>query len=168
MTRYIVDLDGRSFVVTLDAGTASVDGGPAVATHLEDVEGTPVRLVTVGTAVHRVTARREGERGRYVLRIDGRRYAVDALDERTRAIREMAAAGRGPAGPVPLVAPMPGLVVRVHVVPGQTVVAGDPLVAIEAMKMENELRAPAAGTVRAVHAKAGTPVEKGEMLVEFD
>jgi propionyl-CoA carboxylase alpha chain len=45
--------------------------------------------------------------------------------------------------------------------------AGQPLVAIEAMKMENELRAPAAGVVRAVHAVPGTPVEKGATLVEF-
>ncbi len=168
MIRYIVDLDGRSFVVSLDGGTASVDDSPPVAVHLQAIEGTPVRLVTVGTTVHRVTARREGERGRYVVRIDGRRYAVDALDERTRAIRDMAAAGRVAAGPVPVTAPMPGLVIRVHVTPGQHVTAGDPLAVIEAMKMENELRAPAAGTVRAVHVAAGTAVEKGATLIEFE
>jgi biotin carboxyl carrier protein len=167
MTRYVVELDGQSFVVTLGAGTASVDGAPAVAAHLEDIDGTPVRLVTVGTSVHRVTARRDGPRGRYQLRIDGRRYSVDALDERTRAIRDLADASRPPAGPVPLLAPMPGLVVRVHVSVGDTVVAGQPLVAIEAMKMENELRAVAAGTVREVRATPGTAVEKGALLVSF-
>ena len=167
MTRYVVDLNGRTFVVTLDAGRASVDGGAPVSTHLEEIEGTPVRLVTIGTAVHRVTARRDGERGRYVVRIDGRRYAVDALDERTRAIRDMAAASRAPVGPVTVVAPMPGLVVRVHVQPGQVVAAGDPVVVIEAMKMENELRAPGAGTVRVVHALPGAAVDKGAPLVEF-
>jgi len=167
MTRYVVDLDGRSFVVTLDGAAASVDDAPPVAAHLDDVEGTPVRIVTVGTTVHRVTARRAGERGRYVLRIDGRRYAVDALDERTRAIRDMAAATRVPSGPVPLIAPMPGLVVRVDVKAGDRVTAGQPLVVIEAMKMENELRAPADGVVRAVHASPGTAVEKGTALVEF-
>jgi biotin carboxyl carrier protein len=167
MTRYVVELDGQKFTVTLDAGTASVDGGPAVAAHLEDIEGTPVRLVTLAGTVHRVTARRDGARGRYALRIDGRRFQVDALDERTRAIRDMADATRPPSGPVPLNAPMPGLIVRVHVAVGDAVAVGQPLVSIEAMKMENELRATAAGTVKAVLAVTGTAVEKGAALVEF-
>ena len=101
------------------------------------------------------------------MRIDGRRYEVDALDERTRAIRDLVDASRAPTGPVPLAAPMPGLVVRVHVAVGDTVAAGQPLVVIEAMKMENELRALAAGTVRAIHATPGQPVEKGAVLVEL-
>jgi biotin carboxyl carrier protein len=168
VTRYVVDLDGRSFVVTLDGGMATVDGGAPVAAHLEDVDGTPVRLVTIGTTVHRATARRDGPRGRYVLRMDGRRYAVDALDERTRAIRDMAEASRPVTGPVPLVAPMPGLVVRVHVEVGARVEPGAPLVSIEAMKMENELRASTVATVRRVLVDKGAAVEKGAMLVEFD
>jgi biotin carboxyl carrier protein len=167
MTRYVVELDGQSFTVTLDGSTASVDGAPPVVAHLEDIEGTPVRLVSVGGTVHRVTARRDGARGRYLLRIDGRRYEVDALDERTRAIRDMSEATRPPSGPVPLNAPMPGLVVRVHVAVGDVVTVGQPLVSIEAMKMENELRATAAGTVKAVRAVPGTAVEKGAALVEF-
>lgn len=167
MTKYVVDLDGRTFVVAIDGAMASVDGAPPVAAHLEDIEGTPVRLVTVGRGVHRVTARRDGARGRYLLRINGRRHVVDALDERTRAIRDMADASRPALGPVPLVAPMPGLVVRVHVAVGDIVVAGQPLVAIEAMKMENELRAQAAGTVKSISATPGAAVEKGARLVEF-
>jgi propionyl-CoA carboxylase alpha chain len=167
VTRYVVEIDGRQFTVTLEGGTASVDGAKPVAAHLEDIEGTPVRLVTVGTTVHRVTARRDGARGRYALRIDGRRFAVDALDERTRSIRDMADASRPPSGPVPLLAPMPGLIVRIHVAVGDTVTVGQPLIAIEAMKMENELRATAAGVVRAVHAVTGSAVEKGATLVEF-
>jgi biotin carboxyl carrier protein len=167
VTKYVVELDGQVFSVTLDGHTASVDGGPPVKTNLEDVAGTPVRLVTIGGTVHRVTARRDGERGRYALRIDGRRFAVDALDERTRAIRDLAAASRPTGGPVPLNAPMPGLIIKVHVAPGDQVVVGQPLVSIEAMKMENELRATAAGTVSAVLAKPGTAVEKGARLVEF-
>ncbi|MEA3244645.1 MAG: biotin/lipoyl-containing protein [Gemmatimonadota bacterium] len=168
MNRYVVELGGRTFAVRLEGGMASVDGGPPVPAHLEAVDGTPVRLVTLGTTVHRVTTRRDGARGRYVLRVDGRRYEVDALDERTRAIRDLAEANRPPAGPVPLLAPMPGLVVRVHVAAGDGVDPGAPLVSVEAMKMENELRAVAAGTVRRVLVAKGTAVEKGAVLVEFD
>lgn len=164
--KYLVEIEGRTFVVALHGALASVNDAPPVSVHIEEVEGTPVRLVTVGGTLHRVTARRDGARGTYALRIDGRRYQVDALDERTRAIRDLADAARAPSGPAPLTAPMPGLVVRVHVAVGDAVIAGQPLVVIEAMKMENELRALAAGTVRAVHATPGQPVEKGAVLVE--
>lgn len=165
--KYVVELSGRTFVVELDAGVARVDGGAPLAVTLDDVDGTPVRLVSIAGTLHRMTARRDGPRGRYILRMDGRRFGVDALDERTRAIRDLADAARPSSGPVPLIAPMPGLVVRVTAAVGDVVQAGQPLVAIEAMKMENELRAPAAGTVRAVHATPGSPVEKGTVLIEF-
>jgi pyruvate carboxylase subunit B len=145
----------------------TVDGVPVEA-RLEDVEGTPVSLLTIGSQVYRVVARRGDARGRYSLSVDGRRFGVEALDERTRAIRDLSAASAAAAGPSPLVAPMPGLIVRVNVQPGDQVQAGQGLVVMEAMKMENELRAPSAGSVRAVHATPGSAVEKGALLVELE
>jgi biotin carboxyl carrier protein len=166
--RYIVDITGRRLEVVIEGDRVSVGGGPAEQARITEVDGTPVRLVSIGDAVHRVTARRDGARGSYVLRIDGRRYAVEALDERTRAIRDLSAAAAGPAGPQPVKAPMPGLVVRIDVNVGDQVQAGQGVAAIEAMKMENELRAPAAGKVKAVRAAAGQAVEKGAVIVEFE
>jgi biotin carboxyl carrier protein len=62
---------------------------------------------------------------------------------------------------------MPGLVVRVNVQVGDQVQPGQPLVVMEAMKMENELRSTSAGVVRAVRAQPGAAVEKGAILVEL-
>jgi pyruvate carboxylase subunit B len=62
---------------------------------------------------------------------------------------------------------MPGLVVRVLVEPGQRVQAGSGVVVLEAMKMENELRAPSDATVGRVVVSPGTAVERGQLLVEF-
>ncbi len=165
--RYVVEVAGTRVDVALDGDTATV-AGETVAAAVAEVEGTSVRLVTIGGAQHRVVARRQGARGRYAIWIDGWRFDVEALDERTRAIRELSAAQAGPAGPAPVVAPMPGLIVRVQVAAGDAVRAGQGIVVMEAMKMENELRAPADGTVRAIHAVPGTAVEKGAVLVEFD
>ncbi|MDE3087670.1 MAG: biotin/lipoyl-binding protein, partial [Acidobacteriota bacterium] len=67
-----------------------------------------------------------------------------------------------------LVAPLPGTVVKVHVAVGDTVDAGDTLVAIEAMKMEHEIHAAASGTVAEVHVAAGDQVEAGRLLVVVD
>ena len=63
---------------------------------------------------------------------------------------------------------MPGLVVRVAVAVGDAVQAGQALVVMEAMKMENELRSSATGTVKAMLAAPGTAVEKGAVLVELE
>ena len=117
--------------------------------------------------MHRVVVRRGALRGAYTLWVDGFRFEVEALYERTRSIRELSAASSGPAGPKPLTAPMPGLIVRVNVQVGDAVQAGQGLVVMEAMKMENELRAQAAGQVKAVLVSAGTAVEKGATLIEL-
>jgi pyruvate carboxylase subunit B len=165
--RYVVDVGGARFEVELDGEEAVVDG-LRLPVHLADIEGTPVRLVTIGSAQHRVVARRGDARGRYALSLDGWRLGVEALDERTRAIRDLSAQHAGPMGPTPIVAPMPGLIVRITVAVGDRVTAGQGIVVMEAMKMENELRASADAVVRAVHATPGTAVEKGTKLVEFD
>lgn len=164
--RYVVDIGGERFEVDL-ADTVTL-GGTEFHAHLADVEGTPVRLVTIGAAQHRVVAVRGDGRGRYVLWIDGWRFDAEALDERSRTIRDLSSAGRAASGPAPIVAPMPGLIVRVQAAVGDRVEAGQGVVVMEAMKMENELRAPAAGLVKAVHATAGTAVEKGTVLVELE
>ncbi len=164
--KYIVDIGGERLTVELDGETARIDGvGRAV--HLSDVEGTPVHLVGIGERVHRVVAHRHAERGRYTLRLDGWRLEVEALDERTRAIRDLTSQQAAQAGPVPVTAPMPGMIVRVHVRVGDAVSAGQGVIAMEAMKMENELRTTTAGTVKAVLVRPGQAVEKGTLLVEL-
>jgi 3-methylcrotonyl-CoA carboxylase alpha subunit len=63
---------------------------------------------------------------------------------------------------------MPGKVIAVRVSPGQAVARGDELVVVEAMKMENALRAPRAGTVKSVAVRVGEMVAPGVALVELD
>lgn len=162
----MVDVGGELIDVTLDGDGVHL-GGELVPATLAPVEGTPIRLLAVGDAMYRVQVRRGESRGRYTLWIDGWRFEVEALDERTRTIRELSAKSGGPAGPTPLKAPMPGLIVRVLVNAGDTVEAGQGLIVMEAMKMENELRAAAAGTVKSVAIQQGAAVEKGALLVDF-
>lgn len=67
-----------------------------------------------------------------------------------------------------LQAPMPGLVIRVNVSEGDSIVKGQTLVILEAMKMENVIKATGDGTVKKIHITDGQSVEKSETLIEFD
>jgi pyruvate carboxylase subunit B len=163
--KYVVAVNGERHEVDVGPDGVTYDG-EALRAGVSDVPESPVRQVTIGNTVHRVIARRGATRGAYTLLMNGHRFAIEALDSRARAIRDMAATG-AQTGPAPLVAPMPGMIVRVFVQPGDTVVAGQGLVVMEAMKMENELRASGPGTVSAVRVVVGTAVQKGAVLVEL-
>ena len=166
--KYVVQLNEERKSVSLDSSGVGYETEPVAHAELSDIEGSPVRMVKIGTNVYRVVVQKRQGRGRYTLWVDGYRYETEALDERTRAIRDLSAASAGPVGPAPILAPMPGLIVRVNVKVGDTVEAGQGIVVMEAMKMENELRASAPGTVKLIHAVVGSAVEKGTVLIEME
>ena len=147
-------------------GDRVIVGGTPQAAVLRAIPGTPTRqLVLDGRPT--VLSMRSGGRGQWSLAGGGDRWEADVVDERTRHIRSLTAGGDQRRGPAPLRAPMPGLVLRVLVGPGQELAAGAGVVVLEAMKMENELKAAAAGIVGSIRVQAGEPVEKGQLLVEF-
>lgn len=164
--RYVVTLAGRSFDIVVDGDTVTVDGTP-VAAELARLPGLPLGHLLADGRGLQLAARRDGP-GRWTLELDGNTLEVEVADERTRALRAVSAAAAPPAGPKPVRAPMPGLIVRVEVEPGQAIAAGQGVVIMEAMKMENELRADAPGVVSRVLVQAGQAVEKGAVLVEFE
>lgn len=163
--RYFVTLEGREFEVDLRSDIPTVDGEPVDAA-LTRIPGTPMRHLLTDGRSHALVAR-PGEKGGWDIHLDGDRFEVEVVDERTRAIRAMTGKGAAAAGPRPIKAPMPGLVVRVDVEEGDTVTAGQTVVIIEAMKMENNLKADTDGVVSKVKVRAGEPVEKGAVLVEL-
>ncbi len=170
--KYYVRVLGKTFEVGLDGHTVSVDGEPREA-HLAPVPGTPLHhLLLAGHSWTMAAQPLEGvgEEGgqRWVLGAVGQRFDVEAVDERTRQIRALTGTRRPAGGSGTVVAPMPGLVVRVEVAVGQRVEAGAGLVVVEAMKMENELRATRAAVVAAVHVAPGQAVEKGAPLVTLE
>ena len=100
--------------------------------------------------------------GGLVVVIDGYRFEMEVRDPRRWARTSGSAGGDGVHN---IVAPMPGKVVRVLVAPGQAVEAGQGLIVVEAMKMQNEMKAPRTGQVLGVTAKEGATVAAGEVLV---
>jgi pyruvate carboxylase subunit B len=162
---YHVTVDGRTFEIEVRPDGVRVNG-ESVEAGLHHADGSPLGALHVDGATYPLLGTRTAK-GRWRLRSRGTAVDAEVIDERTRAIREMAGAGAGPAGPRPVVAPMPGMVLRVDVAAGDHVREGQGVVIVEAMKMENELKASAGGVVSRVLVRSGDTVEKGQVLVEF-
>jgi len=140
--RYSVTIDGRLLEVDL------FDGGRDF-----------VSLLVAGRSHEAGLEKRPG--GFTVVLADD----VVAVDLAEASRGEPPAARKMAGGPVEVRAPMPGMVVRVLVGPGEQAAAGQGLVVVEAMKMENELRAPRAGRIKDVAVSEGQAVETGALLV---
>jgi biotin carboxyl carrier protein len=147
-----------------------VDGEPSAATIHSLGGGRHVLRET--TAASRVVIEPErpgdgGTRVREVL-VDGFRFLVETEPERLAALRERASKGRAASvhtGPLQVKAIIPGKVVAISVGVGDTVTAGQQLLVVEAMKMQNELRAPKDGTIERLGVAVGVNIEIGDLLV---
>ena len=164
--KYFVAIGTREIEVVLGPDGILVDGEPVSADLLE-MDGSDVHSLLLGPESFRILATK-GEGDRWCLHLAGSHLIADVVDERTRTIRAMAGETQGASGPKALKAPMPGLVVKIETQEGDVVRAGQGLVIVEAMKMENELKSEGEARVARIHIQAGQPVEKDQVLVEFE
>lgn len=162
---YHVTIGATTRVVELAPDGVTVDGD-RVDVDFARIEGGPVRSLVVDGRSHRLSAARPAAE-RWDLHLRGRRMTASVVDERTRAIREMTGAGAAPSGPRPIVAPMPGMVVRIDVSEGDVIRAGQGVVIVEAMKMENELTSSADAIVTRILVAEGEAVDKDQTLVDL-
>lgn len=101
---------------------------------------------------------------KFRIHIQGYDFDVCVDDERSRKLREFNSSDASALDEGRVVAPMPGLVVKLLVQPGQQVSKGEGVAIVEAMKMENEIRAPIGGEVKEIAVQERQAVEKGEVL----
>jgi biotin carboxyl carrier protein len=99
------------------------------------------------------------------IQVNNRIFTVELFDPRELRARSTAGASHGRQN---IVAPMPGKVVRVLVAVGDTVEAGQGLIVVEAMKMQNEMKSPKAGIVVEMKTNAGATVTAGEILIVIE
>jgi len=154
---------GDKFAVTVDTRTVHVDVARIDAHTLSllvDTKCPPGTTDAVRTAAEVVIAP-DAATGQLMVGVGATPVAVAVNGRRARR-RDEASGGNGPQR---LSAPMPGKIVRVLVKSGDSVRARQPLVVVEAMKMENELRAGRDGLVAEIHAREGESVDAGALLV---
>ena len=128
--------------------------------------GAFVRSLIVDGTQHEVAVFRV-DAGRYAVSWDGRSDVVEVTDPLTHLAQQVSAGSQVHARRR-VTAYMPGRVLTVQVQEGDTVVAGQGLVVLEAMKMQNEIQAERGGVVRTVAVTAGEAVDSGDLLVEIE
>jgi len=99
------------------------------------------------------------------VQIRGQLFTGVVLDERAQLLASRRGGIGAESGEISIKAPMPGMIVAVPVQEGQAVTAGQTVVILESMKMQNELKSPRAGTVQRVSTSAGQSVEQGKLLI---
>jgi len=162
--RYFVQIAGES--VTIDIESLP-QGGYRVRDGSGHELGAEVLAIRAGALVLTIGGRTvEAQPSDQEVTLAGQRFNAFAQSERDRA--RAATAGGEARGAKELRAPMPGRIVRVACAPGEQVTQGSPLIVIEAMKMQNELKAKAEARVRSVRVQAGDTVERGALLVELE
>jgi acetyl/propionyl-CoA carboxylase alpha subunit len=103
----------------------------------------------------------------FLLKVNGQTIELQAKDRFDLLLDKLGMNNAAANKVNELKAPMPGLIVDIRVAPGQAVKKGDPLVVLEAMKMENILKAPGDGTVGTIRVGMRDNVTKGQVLIQF-
>ena len=101
------------------------------------------------------------------LKINGQRAEVKLSTELDRLLKSMGMENAGASKVSNVKAPMPGLIHSVKVAEGDTVTKGQPLLILEAMKMENVIKSPTDGTIGKIHVEQGANVEKSAVMISF-
>ncbi len=144
-------VNGRAYEVNSDDGAGIVEVRPGVYSILDGTRSLEARVVADGSG--------------YTVHLNGLRYEVEVFDPRDRKSTSASSGGHGPQR---VAAPMPGKVIRTLVEVGAEVSAGEGLVVVEAMKMQNEMKSPKSGRVVELRVRAGATVSAGEVLVVVD
>ncbi len=162
--RFTLTIDGETYSIVAEGKTISVDGRSFT------VESTAEGQILVDGIAYEATLAGETaivDGKSHTIRVNGLILTPSTAPDPAPPQALSPAITTARAGTDSVVAIMPGKIVRVLVEEGQTVVEGQPVCVLEAMKMENELRAHRRGVVRAVYVRAGDDVEKGQALVDI-
>jgi biotin carboxyl carrier protein len=163
--KYLATVNGRTYTIDiLPEGKLVVNDKARSIDFLSLDEKSFYSLLVDGASYEGLVHERDGA---YEVLLWGALYQVQVMDEREQRLAKSSAGFVPQGGEIAIRAPMPGLIVDVPVEVGQDVKAGQTLVILESMKMENELKAPRDGKVHALNVKAGQNVEQNKTLVSI-
>lgn len=158
------------FKVTVNGGQHEFSLQPEDAKNLDivsDGEGA-FHILHNGRSFHAELLDADYSARQFTFKINGVKYNLHIADHYERLVEQLGLHAGGNQKMNTVKAPMPGLVLNIMVAPGQAVSKGDPLLILEAMKMENVIKAVGDGTVKTIAVEKGAAVEKGHLLLEME
>jgi pyruvate carboxylase subunit B len=167
---YIATIEREQFKVqVVDAAHVTVNGQEYAFDFVENVPGEfslllDGRSFRVSVGLQKNNSSLSFQQSLYIT-LNNEQYVIDVDDKRSLLLKSLTTESSTKSDTTVLQSPMPGLVVKVEVQEGEEVSAGQGLIVLEAMKMENELKATENGKVTGIHVSAGKTVEKGEHLL---
>lgn len=170
MARYLIEIEGHEYDIELEYRSekyvATLDGREIEIEYHPIGRGRSVMLVD--SQSNEVDVRTNGSDGERLVFMRGNEITVKIENYQLAQLRKRVGMSTGGELQKIVKAPMPGLVLDIMVTAGEVVTKDQPLLIIEAMKMENIIKAPGEGTIKAVNVESKASVEKGDSLVELE
>jgi biotin carboxyl carrier protein len=159
-------LNNKSFDVEVENGKPVINGNP-LAWDLTRINETTFHILHQNKSYTAEIIQLDRATKTIKLKINGSIQTIEVKDRYDLLLEKMGITGTTSGKLNSIKAPMPGLIVKINVAPGDVVKTGDALLVLEAMKMENMIKASGEATVSQVKVKKGDSVEKGQVLIEF-
>lgn len=165
-TVYTVRVNDREYIVTMDKDdNLFVNNEPLVVEYIPVAEGMLLRFNNRSFTAHIERIPKEGTA--YLVNINGKSIPLDLEDEKAALMRSLESDKATKLHSALVRSPMPGKITKVLVSEGELIEAGQGVLILEAMKMENEIKSPAAGIVKGIRVKDSDTVEKNTILIEI-
>ncbi len=157
----------KTYMLELEDGAVIIDGKKQL-TDIKKTSANSISLIREGVQTSAQILEINREEKKVILLIDQSTYEVELKDKMDLLLEDLGMSEMLAKKMPDLSSPMPGLIVKINVNEGDAFAKGDTLLILEAMKMENSLKATAEGVVSAIEAKEGDSVEKGQTLITFE
>lgn len=158
--------EGQEKKVEIESGQISIDGNP-LDWDLSKISEHHFHIISNGKSYNAELVKVDYKSKELVLKIEDQEFEISVKDQMDLLLEKMGISAMASTVIAEVKAPMPGLILDILVKPGDEIKKGDQLMILEAMKMENVLKAQGEGTISSIEVSQGDSVEKNQVLIKF-
>jgi biotin carboxyl carrier protein len=153
-------------IVLADVNSGTIDG-KAFAWDVIEVKDGSFHVIKDNRSYNVEVIKSDAAEKSFLVSVNGNKYQLNVKDKFDELLKSLGFDDLSAKKVNEIKAPMPGLVLDIRVSEGDTVKKGDPILVLEAMKMENIIKSPTDGTIKKINVKKGLAVEKNQVLINF-